>query len=229
MFVREYKKRTDKMKLTIVYDNQSATGLKSGWGFSCLIEENSKKVLFDTGDDGSKLLYNIKKLGFDVRNIDIIVLSHEHWDHIGGLSDILKLNNKLEVFVLASFSEDLKNSIRKKAKLKEVRNEQEVIKNIYTTGLIENAPDEQSLILKTNKGIIVVVGCSHPGVDKILNIAKKYGKIYAVVGGFHGFSRLEILKDIEIIGACHCTQHKNEIKKMFPEQFREIKVGDVIG
>ncbi len=216
------------MKITIIYNNETNSGLKSGWGFSCLIEENNKKVLFDTGCDGLGLLYNIKKLGYGVKDISIIVISHQHWDHIGGLFDVLTLNRTASVYVPKSFSENLRNEIRKRAKLIEVENEQKITENIYTTGLITDSPDEQSLILKTVKGIIVVAGCSHPDLDKILEIAKKYGKIYAIAGGFHNFSKFDILKDIEIIGACHCTQHINEIKERFPKQFKGIKVGDII-
>jgi len=216
------------MKIKKIYNNKAKSGLKAGWGFSCLVEENKKKILFDTGYEGQGLLYNLKKLSYSFKNIDILLISHQHWDHIGGLFDVLNSNGKVKIFVLKSFSENLKNEIRKRAKLIEVEDERKIIKNVYTTGLIKNSPDEQSLILKTAKGIIVVVGCSHPGVDKVLEIAKKYGKIYAIIGGFHEFSNFDFLKNIEIIGACHCTQYKNEIKEKFPKQFKEIKAGDII-
>jgi 7,8-dihydropterin-6-yl-methyl-4-(beta-D-ribofuranosyl)aminobenzene 5'-phosphate synthase len=49
------------MKVTIVYDNEANPGFKSGWGFSCLIE-TGEKLLFDTGDSGRKLIYNIRQL-----------------------------------------------------------------------------------------------------------------------------------------------------------------------
>ncbi len=216
------------MRLTIVYNNEANPGLMSGWGFSALIEECSRKILFDTGCEGNGLLYNLKKLGHDVNDIDILVLSHQQWDHMGGLFDVINLNDKIDVFALTSFSEHLKNEISKRANLELVESEQEISKNVYTTGLIKNNPDEQSLLLKTTKGIIVLAGCSHPGVDKILEIAKEYGKTYAIIGGFHGFSDLDILEGIEIIGASHCTRHINEIKERFPERFKEIKAGDVI-
>jgi len=217
-----------RMKIAIVFNNEARAGFKSGWGFSCLIEEKGRNVLFDTGCKGPDLLFNIRKLGYDAKDIDSVVLSHQHWDHTGGLTDLLKVNNELTVFALSSFSEKIKSQIRKKAKLIEVEKEQKIIDNIYTTGLIKNNPDEQSLIVKTKKGIIVIVGCSHPGVDRILKIAEKHGRIHAIIGGFHGFSNLDALKDIEMIGACHCTQHMNEIKERFPEQFKEIKAGDII-
>lgn len=216
------------MKIIITYNNEAIDGFKSGWGFSCLIENNNKTLLFDTGYEGNDLLYNLKKSGCNLKKIENLLLSHFHWDHIGGLFDLLRLNKKATVFALKSFSKNFKKEIEKRAKLKEVEREQEIITNVYTTGLIKNNPDEQSLILKIEKGIVVIVGCAHPGLEKILKIAGKYGKIYAVIGGFHSFSDFNVLKDTKIIGACHCTRHKNEIKKRFPEKFQEIESGFVL-
>jgi len=215
------------MNLVIIYNNFAKSNLTAGWGFSCLIIDDNQKVLFDTGDKGKALLDNLKKLGFLAKEIDKIIISHEHWDHLGGLFDLINLQSKATVYVLSSFSEDLKNRIRQKAKLIEITTPKKITKNIYTTGLIKNNPDEQSLILKTSKGIVVIVGCSHPGVGKILEIAQKYGRIQAIIGGLHGFSNFEILKDIEMIGACHCTQYIKEIREKFPGQFQEIKAGDL--
>ena len=66
--------------------------------------------------------------------------------------EILEENKNLKVFVLESFSSHLKDEIRKKAELIEVKEEKKIFENVYTTGLIENNPDEQSLIVKTKKG-----------------------------------------------------------------------------
>jgi len=92
------------MKITIVYDNNAREGLKKGWGFSCLIEDD-KKILFDTGDDSEALLFNMEKLNIKLNEIDIIVLSHEHWDHAGGLQGLLKYIPKVRVIKPAEFSE----------------------------------------------------------------------------------------------------------------------------
>lgn len=216
------------MKISITYDNEARFGFKSGWGFSSLIETGNKKILFDTGCEGPSLIYNMRKLGYKPEDIDIIVLSHEHWDHVGGLFDVLKENSDVKVFVLKSFSEGFKNRVRQIAELVDVEKQREIMENVYTTGIIKNNPDEQSLILKTQKGIVVIVGCSHPGVDRILELAKNYGRIYGIIGGFHGFSRFDALAGIELIGACHCTQYKKEIKERFPDKFKELKAGDTL-
>ena len=82
------------MKITILYDNcLSKRGLRTGWGFSSLIEpEHGLPLLFDAGADGATLLHNMKQLDIDPRRIGAIVVSHAHGDHTGGLSDILEMN-----------------------------------------------------------------------------------------------------------------------------------------
>ena len=79
------------MKITIVYDNNAEPGLKADWGFSALIELNEKreKILFDTGANSEILFYNLKKLNINPKDVDIIVISHRHWDHTGGLKEFL--------------------------------------------------------------------------------------------------------------------------------------------
>jgi len=75
------------MKITILADNYVDTaGLVAEHGFSCLVETGQKKILFDTGQ-GSALLNNMREL--DITDIDMIVFSHGHYDHTGGLSAYL--------------------------------------------------------------------------------------------------------------------------------------------
>ena len=199
------------MKITIIYDNEAKQDFKARWGFSCLIE-NNKKFLFDTGADSGILLYNMKLLNINPKTIDIVVLSHNHWDHTGGLKGFLKANeNKAKIYQPTAFSKPTKIS-----------------KGIYSTGALGLFIKEQSLVIKTKKGLVILVGCSHPGVDKILDVAEKFGKTYAVIGGFHGFAKLEKLQGIKLIAPCHCTQYKQEIKEKYPQQFKEIKAGSII-
>jgi 7,8-dihydropterin-6-yl-methyl-4-(beta-D-ribofuranosyl)aminobenzene 5'-phosphate synthase len=198
------------MKITIVYDNQADEGLKSGWGFSCLIEAQ-EKLLFDTGDDGENLIYNLRQLNIQPESIAAVAISHNHWDHTGGLKEFLKLNNNAKVFHPKSFSKPT-----------------EILPGVYSTGALGTFIKEQSLVINTQKGNIIVTGCAHPGLENIIEKAEQLGTIYGVVGGFHGFSRLEKLQKIELIAPCHCTQYKQEIKRRYPAHFREIKAGSII-
>lgn len=205
------------MRITITYDNElHVPELKSGWGFSCLIE-NEKKVLFDTGWDGTILLSNMKALGANPRDIDVVVLSHDHWDHIGGLAWLLGTNPDVDVYVPSSFSKRLKNEIASKAKLIEVDGSAKISDRIYTTGELGTSIKEQSLVLKTKKGIIVITGCAHPGLSTILDKASSFGHVYGVIGGFHGFDDYDLLNDTSLIVPCHCTAHKSEIARGFPD------------
>jgi len=81
------------MKITIIYDNEVwKEGLRADWGFSCLVEAYNKKILFDTGANGSILLDNMRKLDINPTEIDDVFISHAHWDHTGGLLDFLGIN-----------------------------------------------------------------------------------------------------------------------------------------
>jgi len=93
------------MKITIVYDNEvTKAGLRAGWGLSALIEiEKAAPILFDTGADSPILLDNMRELGIDAKRIGIIVISHAHGDHTGGLRGILEVNKEAEIYVPASF------------------------------------------------------------------------------------------------------------------------------
>ncbi|MDO9548530.1 MAG: hypothetical protein Q7J65_06185 [Candidatus Marinimicrobia bacterium] len=87
---------------------------------------------------------------------------------------------------------------------------------------------EQSLIIETEKGIVIVAGCSHPGLGNIMKVAEPYGKIYAIVDGFHGFREFDILKNVHKICPTHCTQHINEIRLLYPEEYIQGGAGKII-
>jgi 7,8-dihydropterin-6-yl-methyl-4-(beta-D-ribofuranosyl)aminobenzene 5'-phosphate synthase len=212
------------MKITIIYDNEASAGLKSGWGFSCLVE-NERKVLFDTGWDGEILVSNMKALGIDPKDIDITVLSHAHWDHIGGLTWVLNLNPDIEVYAPSSFSKRLKEEITSKSKLIEVNGPVKICESIYTTGVLGTTTKEQSLLLGTEKGLIVITGCAHPGLSAILDRASSIGHVYGIIGGFHGFDDYDLLNDMALVLPCHCTVHKSEIARLFPETCETNGVG----
>ncbi len=198
------------MKFTILYDNR-AKELKPAWGFSCLIE-NKKKILFDTGGDASVLKFNMEKMGIDPKEIDIVVISHEHWDHINGLDYILGKNPDLKVYALKSFSNGIKSRIRESAELIEISEPKEIDRGIITTGELGSGIKEQSLIVDK----VVITGCAHPGVVEIAKKAREsIEEIDMMFGGFHlaDKSETEILKiiselkklEVKNASPCHCS------------------------
>jgi len=209
------------MRITIIYDNTSyKKELESDWGFSCLVEVKNRRILFDTGTKGRLLLDNMKKLNINPEEIDEVFISHAHFDHTGGLSEFLAVNKKAKVYVPISFH-GLKNrevvKIDKPIKIHE---------NIFSTGELNGI--EQSMVVKTEKGLVVIVGCSHPGVESILKRAEKFGKPYILIGGLHGFNKFEILKDLEMVCPTHCTQNIREIRERFPKKYLEGGAGRII-
>ncbi len=211
------------MKVTIVYDNTAyKEGLEADWGFSCLVEvENTPRILFDTGTKGTVLLSNMEKLNIESASIDEIFISHKHYDHIGGLSEFLKVNKEVTVYVPPSLGK-----IHGAKEVIIVDKPLRIHENIFSTGEIDGI--EQSMAIKTNKGIVLIVGCSHPEMSNILNAASEFGVLYAIIGGVHGFNKYELFKDMKLICTTHCTQHKEEIKSYYPDEYIEGGVGKII-
>ncbi len=210
------------MKITIIYDNKTwEEGLKADWGFSCLVEAYDKKILFDTGTNGSILLHNMQRLNIDPTIIEEVFISHAHGDHTGGLPDLLRINNAVKVYIPVSCPEPPGAS-----EVVRVKEPFKIHENIFSSGELKSI--EQSLMVKTQKGLAVIVGCSHPGVKNILKAASQFGKPYAIIGGLHGFSDFNLVKDLEFICPTHCTQFKSKIELLYPKKYVGGGVGKVI-
>ncbi|MGB9722209.1 MAG: MBL fold metallo-hydrolase, partial [bacterium] len=211
--------KKDILKITIIYDNNSfIPELRTAWGFSCLIKGAEKTILFDTGGDGKILIENLKSLGINPGDVDLIFLSHEHWDHTSGLMDFLNKNHNVVIYLLSSFPEEIKNSIKSaNAKFIEITKPMYICEKVSTTGELGTVIKEQSLVIETKKGLVIITGCAHPEIVHIIKSVKEYFKqnIYLVIGGFHlgEFSDTELKKIIQQfrkvgvkkVGPCHCS------------------------
>ncbi|MBT8332845.1 MAG: MBL fold metallo-hydrolase [Desulfobacterales bacterium] len=249
-------------RITTLADNTAGKPHIIGeWGFCALIETKEKTVLLDSGA-GVGVLHNAKQLEIDLQNIDVIVLSHAHYDHTGGIQKVLKKIGK-DVDVIAPLDlwaekYNIKDGIEKAryigvpytqaaleslgAKFNMTPDPVQLTENIITTGEVgiftdfeqvgedylkikvddkfHNDPclDDRALMVKTDKGLIVVLGCAHRCLINTLHHARKVtgeNQIYMVIGGchLHDASNELIVKtinslqefDIQKIGVSHCT------------------------
>jgi 7,8-dihydropterin-6-yl-methyl-4-(beta-D-ribofuranosyl)aminobenzene 5'-phosphate synthase len=237
-------KRGLMISMSIVFDNYEFNpDLQTAWGFACLVASSDGFLLFDTGSNGDILLDNIKNLKLDPKKIRKLLLSHDHWDHTGGLKSLLNENTNLEVYVLPSFSDETKETVTQSgAHLIENSGLKMILPGIHTTGMLGTTIKEQSLIIETNKGLVIITGCAHPGIIKIVEHVKEQfnKKIYMVFGGFHlmNHSDTELLRiivrlkelGVEKIGPCHCSSDRCRLifKEEFKNDYIDIGVGKIL-
>ncbi len=230
--------------IKILYDNYvSNEELKTDWGFSCVIEGTEKTVLFDAGTKGDILFHNIKKLKVNLEEVELVAISHHHGDHFGGLFSFLKENNEVTVYLPVSFPDEFFRRVEKnEAKAIAVDKPVEMCKDAFLTGEMGDRIKEQSLILNTAQGLVVITGCAHPGILRIVKRAKEIidKKIYQVCGGFHLLDKSEAeikeiinqFKDLGVmkVGATHCTGDRaiELFKEAYGKNFVQMGVGRVI-
>jgi 7,8-dihydropterin-6-yl-methyl-4-(beta-D-ribofuranosyl)aminobenzene 5'-phosphate synthase len=233
-----------KVELKIVYDNNAFDPeLKTAWGFACYIDTGEAKILFDTGGDPKILLGNMDRLGIAVGEIETIVLSHIHGDHVGGLPGILRENSRVDVYVPASFPDDFKSRVKAYgSNLIEVHGPSKIYEGVMTTGELGSGIIEQSLIVNSERGLIVVTGCAHPGIANIVENAIQLTKrhVYLAVGGFHlgGATKEKILSVVERlrslgvsnVAPCHCSGDlaRHIFKDSFGRRYIDAGAGTII-
>ena len=202
----------------MVYDSPALPGYAEGWGFSALISSGDGNILFDCGWDGQILKNNLSRLGHDFSEIDKVVLSHYHWDHLTGLPDVLRdpnVSKTLEVVVPTGFSKNLKKEIGRKATVREVNKAQEIFPNIWATGPIGGDVPEQALIFRGEEDVAILTGCGHPGLTAILSAGSTLGRPCWLIGGLHDCTLSDLARSLEEYPAlntilCHCTRCKAE-------------------
>ena len=196
-------------------------------GLSFFIDTGERKILSDTGQ-GLALLGNADALGIDLSNVDTVVLSHGHFDHAGGVKNLLSRNTDFTVvahpdvfenklagldgnYLSAGIPELKEQLIKARIRLSLQKDTIKIAPNIRTTGEIplktdfedvekmffirkenqetpDSIPDDNALILDTEKGTVIVLGCAHRGLintlDRVVEITGNK-TIHAVMGGLH--------------------------------------------
>jgi 7,8-dihydropterin-6-yl-methyl-4-(beta-D-ribofuranosyl)aminobenzene 5'-phosphate synthase len=236
------------LTITIIYDNYPADpACATDWGFSCLIEGLGKTILFDAGTREDLFLKNAAALKVDFGRIDFAVLSHFHGDHFGGLEGALRNRPGLTFYVPVDktrpavlVSEKLEKA---GGKIVPVDQGLKLGQNIMLTGTLGDEIKEQSLILDTSRGLVVVAGCAHPGIVKIVEKARELmtGRpIAAVLGGFHLMQTgdaevgriIDRFKELGVVrvGASHCTGDRAIalFREAYKDRFIELGAGRVV-
>jgi 7,8-dihydropterin-6-yl-methyl-4-(beta-D-ribofuranosyl)aminobenzene 5'-phosphate synthase len=248
------------------------------WGYAALVEAAGKRILFDTGNNGDVLAKNAKAKGVDLRQLDFVVMSHRHGDHMGGLAYLLSVNPKVKIHApvdgfgvygfelpaaFARVDESLPSYERyfdgkREGKWKMgsawpgadfqlIDKTTQIAPGITLVALVSDRPGtlelrELSLAIDTPDGIVLVVGCSHPGIDNIVKAAAAINpKIHCIAGGLH----LLVAKDVEIGGIVatlrdtykveyvapgHCTGEPtlNALKKAFGDRYLYAGLGSTL-
>jgi 7,8-dihydropterin-6-yl-methyl-4-(beta-D-ribofuranosyl)aminobenzene 5'-phosphate synthase len=206
------------LTVTILYNNiPSDPRLKTDWGFSALVERGEEVLLFDTGGNGAILMENIGVLGVDPARVRHVVISHAHSDHTGGLDSFLDSASKPAVFLLSEFGTSFLQSVRRRTEVIEAAPGMQIAEAILTTGNVGGSIPEQSLAIRTKKGLVVITGCAHPGIVRVVEQAAGLAGegVYLVLGGFHLADMNDaqissILRDFRRLGVqkvapSHCT------------------------
>ncbi len=233
----------DMLRITIIYDNYAAReGVQTDWGFAALIEYGGETILFDTGTQGSILLSNAAALEVDLSRIDRLVFSHEHQDHTGGQASFyagLDDDVRPTTWVIPSFPEAITDLAARHGDVVTCSDFTEIIPGVWSTGEIRGPVNEQALVVRLDRGIVVITGCAHPGIARIVELAREHfgADVLHVIGGFHlgGTTdrRIEnIIADFRRLGVrrvtpTHCTGDR--AIELFREAYGEDYLAGGIG
>ncbi|MGE5153671.1 MAG: MBL fold metallo-hydrolase [Bdellovibrio bacteriovorus] len=181
---------TPQPHLRILFDNEPGLpGLTSLWGFAALIRLEGRTVLFDTGSNGRVLLRNMAALKLSPASVDLLFLSHPHWDHMGGLDSFLEQNPGVTVALHAGFSKHLIHDLRTQCgELVVIGAEPQLLApGIFSTGMLDSQPPEHGMVIDACTVTAAISGCAHPGMDRDFERAKVLlGRpVDWAIGGFH--------------------------------------------
>jgi 7,8-dihydropterin-6-yl-methyl-4-(beta-D-ribofuranosyl)aminobenzene 5'-phosphate synthase len=240
------------MKITFLTDNYvDMAYLKAEHGFSCFIEYENTKILFDTGAT-TTTVENSKVIFGKLPKADFAILSHGHYDHTGGLKysleDISKITNKIycHKFIFDNHLKETKNGykyigmetdnnqFRKKIDLIQNENFTEIKKNIYLSGTVERYVEfnaDEKLIAEIEGKFI-----KDPFRDEQFLIIDDNGLV--IISGCSHSGIMNIIEHAKklipgkkvkaVIGGFHLFRSTEEQLKETIDYFKENKIEKII-
>ncbi len=273
------------IKITTLVENRLGENLalEAAHGLSFLIEINDQLFLFDTAQH-DLLVKNAEELGYDLSQLEKIIISHNHYDHGGGLKSLISNYGSQNIVVhqdffnekygierikqeylginydhdtlvetgseISEISKDItyiNDNIFIAANFKRKTNFEKVNKRFYIEKkgemVLDYFRDEIALGIESPKGLIILLGCSHPGVVNMISsiIEKRENdNIYCILGGTHLveggeeriYKTLDYIKslDVDYLGFSHCTGEKAEkiFEQEMPNKFFHNNTGTTI-
>jgi 7,8-dihydropterin-6-yl-methyl-4-(beta-D-ribofuranosyl)aminobenzene 5'-phosphate synthase len=221
------------IEITVLYNNvPHAPDCRCQWGFACLVRGTEETILFDTGGDGRVLLANMEQLGVDPGEIDCVVLSHSHGDHTGGVKELLPRLPPVRWYIPADFAARFRGSLERAGHtVIPVSGPLQICPGVFSTGELGSGIKEQSLIVETESGLIVITGCAHPGIVHITATARRQReqKVHLILGGFHlgSASEAQLVRIVEQLRALgvekvapsHCSGDR--AMRLFADTWKE--------
>jgi 7,8-dihydropterin-6-yl-methyl-4-(beta-D-ribofuranosyl)aminobenzene 5'-phosphate synthase len=221
-----------KAQITVLYDAFGREpALHKDWGYAAFVEVGGKRILFDTGNNGQILAKNAAAKNVDLSELDFVVMSHRHGDHMGGMGYLLNINPKVLIYApkegFGVYGADLPSTFYRKdeslptdqryydgkppevmrfgsawpqADIALIDKATMIAPGIHLISLVSDKPGtlelrELSLAIESPNGMMIVVGCSHTGIDNIVKAgAAIQPNVQFVAGGFH----LVVAKDSDI-------------------------------
>lgn len=254
------------MVITTLMDNHAmpGTGLAAEHGFSCLIETDAARILFDTGATDA-FIGNAEATGADLSDIDHLVISHGHYDHAGGVVPFLEKFRPPSLIMWTGkgfedpkfvVGDDGRRHLGLDFNRSFVEKHQVVWRTVsvdtlmiapgvwLVTGFdrihpieqsnprfvvvregkeeVDDFSDEVALVVDSPHGLVMVTGCSHPGIlNMVDSVLSRFARpFYALVGGIHLFDasaerrdyvvKSLIDRNIPLLGISHCTGDEAE-------------------
>ena len=230
--------------ITVLVDNDcnpTRRSLECPWGLSIYVQTPRLTILFDTGPSPQALTHNMRMLNISMSSIDVVVLSHEHMDHVGGLPALKPIAQHIVLYIPQGFPSYLLRWIRSMGFQPIIVSHTIVIaRGIAIVGPLYGPPNEIALLLNVRGfGAVLITGCSHPGIVNFVKYAERtlHVHIVMVLGGFHTFylseSRVQaIVKQlinlgVKFIAPLHCSGSvmRHVLKEYYPRNFVELYVG----